>query len=197
MSTRTQKATTHPQTDEHLAVCVQCIMAHDAALPHGKSINAKRYTKATTKRIHSVTIRRMVDESPDTSWLGEYANKSTSAYSIDRAHSMDCTINRPKADAITLLINVYTHLANQYNPICGTDSPDVEDLGEAMEIIEEKIQELEKCGFVGVRAEAEIGLQNAWNPNSSTMQRITSGGLWGIESDSDFAEIEQEQLSEL
>jgi hypothetical protein len=41
-------------------------------------------------KILSVTIRRMVDESPDTSWLGEYSQKQTSAYSIDRAHSEDC-----------------------------------------------------------------------------------------------------------
>jgi hypothetical protein len=41
-------------------------------------------------KILSVTIRRMVDESPDTSWMGEYSQKQTSAYSIDRAHSEDC-----------------------------------------------------------------------------------------------------------
>jgi hypothetical protein len=41
-------------------------------------------------KILSVTIRRVVDESPDTSWMGEYSQKQTSAYSIDRAHSEDC-----------------------------------------------------------------------------------------------------------
>lgn len=43
-----------------------------------------------TKRILSVTIKRMIDESPDTSYLGEYSNRSTSEFSIDRAHSEDC-----------------------------------------------------------------------------------------------------------
>lgn len=32
----------------------------------------------------------MVDDSPDTSWLGEYSNRPTSEFSIDRAHSSDC-----------------------------------------------------------------------------------------------------------
>ena len=45
------------------------------------------------KRIHKVTIKRTVDDSPDTSWLGEYSNDSASDYSIDRKHSLDCPIN--------------------------------------------------------------------------------------------------------
>jgi hypothetical protein len=59
---------------------------------------------------------------------------------------------------------------------------------------------------MGCRADADVSLTvNATNYQgkpyeSRQMQRITSGGLWGIESDSDAAylkEIEQEQLSEL
>ena len=34
--------------------------------------------------------KRMVDGSPDTSWLGEYGNSAESDYAIDRAHSTDC-----------------------------------------------------------------------------------------------------------
>jgi hypothetical protein len=30
------------------------------------------------KRILSIKIKHMVDDSPDTSWLGEYSNKPTS-----------------------------------------------------------------------------------------------------------------------
>ena len=45
------------------------------------------------KRIAKVTIKRMTDESPDTSYLGEYSNTATSAFSIDREHSLDCPIN--------------------------------------------------------------------------------------------------------
>jgi hypothetical protein len=48
-------------------------------------------------------------------------------------------------------------------------------------------------GFIGIRAEAEIVAHGV-------CQTITSGGLWGIESDSDrsyLSEIEQEELQEL
>jgi hypothetical protein len=47
--------------------------------------------------------------------------------------------------------------------------------------------------FIGIRASASIRVGNF-------LQSITSGGLWGIESDSDkpyLKEIEDEQLSEL
>jgi hypothetical protein len=45
------------------------------------------------KRIAKVTIKRLADESPDTSYLGEYSNAATSDFSIDREHSLDCPIN--------------------------------------------------------------------------------------------------------
>jgi len=45
------------------------------------------------KRIHKVIIKRTIDDSPDTSWLGEYSNESASDYSIDRKHSLDCLVN--------------------------------------------------------------------------------------------------------
>jgi hypothetical protein len=42
------------------------------------------------KRILSVTIKRMVDDSPDTSWLGEYSRTPANEFAIDRAHAEDC-----------------------------------------------------------------------------------------------------------
>jgi hypothetical protein len=47
------------------------------------------------KRILSVVIAKQVDESPDTSHMGEYSDKITSRYSIDRTHSLDCPNNDP------------------------------------------------------------------------------------------------------
>ncbi len=50
--------------------------------------------KQTGKRILSVTLKRMIDDSPDTSMLGEYSSRMESDYySIDRAHSLDCIEN--------------------------------------------------------------------------------------------------------
>lgn len=78
-----------------------------------------------SKRIHSVTIKRMYDESPDTSWLGEYANSSTSEFSIDRAHDEDCpqqTFNKPTEtiETIELLERIMVHIRNVKDAHCGT-----------------------------------------------------------------------------
>lgn len=45
------------------------------------------------KRIAKVTVKRMTDESPDTSYLGEYSNRAETDYAIDRRHSIDCPVN--------------------------------------------------------------------------------------------------------
>ena len=45
------------------------------------------------KRIAKVRLKRLTDESPDTSYLGEYSNRAESDYAIDRRHSLDCPVN--------------------------------------------------------------------------------------------------------
>lgn len=43
------------------------------------------------KRIHKVVIKRMFDDSPDTSNLDEYSGHPTSGqFAIDRSHGEDC-----------------------------------------------------------------------------------------------------------
>lgn len=66
-----------------------------------------------SKRILSVTIKRMVDESPDTSWLGEYSNRASSEFSIDRAHDSDCPYftKDPSTQAgHEMLSSIWTHI---------------------------------------------------------------------------------------
>jgi hypothetical protein len=46
-----------------------------------------------TKRISKVTIKRMTDTDPDTSYLGHYSDRAKTDYAIDRRHSLDCPIN--------------------------------------------------------------------------------------------------------
>lgn len=57
----------------------------------------------------------------------------------------------------------------------------------------------EDWSYIGIRAQAEIGLPSRF-PDSLTIQRISSGGLWGIESDSDkeyIASVAADELSDL
>jgi len=214
------------------------------------------------KRILSVTLKRMVDESPDTSWLGEYSSRSTSEFSIDRAHSEDCAGVLPSAqDAKKTLEHVQQTIGDlhndvlaKYNGTLANEKLDAEKgaLDEAYDVVGELIEDIDACDcggrgdmergeyryfnpsfnyvdkqgkalpentpeevrkyvrqdyermeslnrgdwcFIGIKAEAEV-----WNPSTQVVQRIHSGGLWGIESDSEasyFEEVEQEELSNL
>src|SRR5580692_11962971 len=45
------------------------------------------------KRISHVTIKRMNDDNPDTSYLGEYSDRAKTDYAVDRRHSIDCPVN--------------------------------------------------------------------------------------------------------
>jgi hypothetical protein len=77
-------------------------------------------TKQSMKRIHKVTIKRMIDESPDTSWLGEYSNSAESEYSIDRGHDLDCIAqpyNHPTGEASDHLQNAIEYLEEQYEEL--------------------------------------------------------------------------------
>jgi hypothetical protein len=47
-------------------------------------------------------------------------------------------------------------------------------------------------GFIGIKAHAQVQTNGI-----STIQTIHSGGLWGVETDSYFAEIEKDELADL
>jgi len=198
------------------------------------------------KRILSVTVKRMVDESPDTSWLGEYSQRKTSEFSIDREHSLDCVVNSPNEVGQQWIERIRKQVVND----CSVWSPE-EVLDATYDTLDECSDALYECDcdgrgdmgrgeyryfnpsfnyvdknghalpentpeevrkyvrqdyermeagnrgdwcMLGVAAEAEV-----WNPVSQVVQRIHSGGLWGIESDSGdyIAEEEKNQLAEL
>lgn len=208
-----------------------------------------------SKRILSVTIKRMVDDSPDTSWLGEYSDTRTSEFSIDRMHSDDCMSQEVNHKvAVDQLERIIFHL-NEWRRIAAdnAESTDWESLDEALDTCAHLQDELTECDcgghqvssreyryfnpsfnyvdkhgnalpentpdevrkyvqqdyermeslnngswcFVGVRAEAKIGIPQG---ESYLIQELTSGGLFGIESDSEDSYIkgeEQNQLAEL
>lgn len=206
------------------------------------------------KRISKVTIKRMTDNDPDTSYLGEYSDRAKSDYAIDRKHSADCQSlehnHREGLEQLERAIayletvrqlgeppqNVYWAAADESQDLlidlqreleeCDCDergdmergeyryfNGKVENYkGEMPETIREYIlrdyERMERLHhgdwcYIGIRAEAEIAVSNDPHKRTNTtwtVQEITSGGLWGIESDSDasyLGEIEEEELSEL
>ena len=206
-------------------------------------LKAKR--NPAKNRILKVTIKRMVDDSPDTSWLGEYSNHATSDFSIDRAHAEDCdslipdTDERPdlphdedctyrlsngvaecscEKDCIPHCCdcgergdmgrNEYRYFNPSFNYVDkngkATDTP--ENVREYARRDYERMERLnagDGC-FIGIRAEAECRFpymtEGRGGRTYFNTQILTSGGLWGIESDSGHAyleSVEQDELADL
>lgn len=133
------------------------------------------------KCVDSITIEWLDDESPDASYLGEYSNEATSPAAIDRKERGDMGRGEFR----------YFNPAMTGDETGNPDSP------------EQDYQRMESLNrgdwsFLGCRAVAEVSYP--CGNGSRRLQRFTSGGLWGIESDNDAsykAEVEQGQLDEL
>ena len=137
------------------------------------------------KKISKITVKRIADDSPDTSWLGEYSNKPNSEYSIDR---------KERGDQGSREYQYFNLPFENYKGI-----PKKEIL-KYCEQDYERIESFNKGNwyFLGIKVEAEI--QTSKNGKEWLINRISSGGLFGIESDSEssyFEEIEKEQINEL
>lgn len=204
-----------------------------------------------TKRILSITCKRLDDTAPDTSYLGEYSYSRTSEFSIDRRHTVDCASQEYNRDTVNSLERAISHL-NSLRDSEGQPMISQHDcnLSDAIDLIVDAQDELMECdcdgwgdagrrgyeyfnpssnyvdasgnprdgltadevkryvlsdyqrmeglrngdwGYIGVRAEAEIVVDGI-------SQTVTSGGLWGIESDSDaehLASVDRDELADL
>jgi len=109
----------------------------------------------TAKRILSVKIIRQVDECPDTSYLGEYSNRATSDYSIDRRHSEDCaSVKQETKDAKAKLerIGAYLDKLRIEAGQPGTEqSSEWEHLDEATDIVDALAEDMTECDCGGHR----------------------------------------------
>jgi hypothetical protein len=210
------------------------------------------------KRILSVTIKHMMDDSPDTSYLGEYSTKRTSEYSIDRRHSEDCASVNPQAIEAKEKLERVASWVNELRTGNGSEEQDAEweSLDAATECLEQLQEDVIECDcgghqvssreceyfnpsdnyqgcepdeirkyvrqdydrmeslnnedwyYLGIRADAEIGIpihssyvvedkSGKRTEHTYQTQKITSGGLWGIESDSDASYIKSVETDEL
>ena len=175
-----------------------------------------------SKRILSITIKRMVDTDPDTSWMGEYSNKRTSEFSIDREHAVGCAFqtyadvgkNDDKMETADRLCDCgengdklrgeYQYFNPSFNyvdkagkPVSGNTPEEVRKYTLQDYNRMESLNSQQWC-FLGILAEAKVGTSE--QQGCVLCQTLTSGGLWGIESDSDKAylqSVESEQLDEL
>jgi len=130
------------------------------------------------KRILSVRVMRDVDTDPDLSWLGEYGSTPRGEHVIDRQERGDQSRGTYR----------YFTPAMTGDESGNPDSPE-QDYSRM-----EAYNRGDWC-MLGIWVEAEVQLAH-----HGVIQRIRSGGLWGVESDSGLeylASVEHEELAAL
>lgn len=161
----------------------------------------------TGKRILEVKIVREIDIDPDTSYLGEYSDRASTEFAIVRRgygrenqfrYFNAATIEPCQFEAGMTSEQMEQRKAQWRKEMHENARADYDRM---------EAYTNENWRYIGVRAEAKIVIQRDIQSNLQRelhnlepIQTITSGGLWGIESDSDrsyFAEVESEELSEL
>lgn len=132
------------------------------------------------KKINKITIKYLPDYDADLSYLGTFDNEQKSEYAIN--HEPD-----------------NSRVFNWFNPQETTgDTP--RNLRKYAKQNYERIMQYERGNWsmYGIKAEAKIATDAGYE--SWLLNEITSGGLWGLESDMDdasFKQVEDEQLDEL
>lgn len=171
------------------------------------------------KEIRSITMHRVGDNDPDLSYLGEYSNSpgehAIAVFGPEQGDETHC--NLCEGSSPILFHDGEWHHGTfrtilddgdfDHDPVPNDDyhggrayepgkyryfNPANPEYGRA-DFERMEAYNNDGWGMVGVYAEASITV-------AGLIQTVQSGGLWGIESDSDpsyFAEIEKEQLSEL
>lgn len=181
--------------------------------------------------IEKVWIERVIDDSPDTSFLGEYTDEKSDWVicrhcgefvaiaeednkeideieneiidleneEIYEAADNSKEIKELKDKLDNLILHDYPHNSREYNYFKPYAGGEPEGSGDYITYGKQDFKRMESLNngnwcFIGIIAKAEIRTKNG------TSQTITSGGLWGIESDSGESELDQvgkEQLEGL
>jgi hypothetical protein len=139
-----------------------------------KKMQAKKAKLIPKNKILSVTVKRVLDNDPDTSWLGEYSNRPTSEYSIDRAHAEDCAsvslaakqTSETLEHAQQTVGEMYNAVLAQYNGTLANEKLDQEReaLDEAYDLLGSLADEVVECDC-NERGNMERGQYRYFNPS--------------------------------
>jgi hypothetical protein len=144
-------------------------------------------------RIESITIEHIYDDNPDSSYLGKYSDQ----WQVGAIKRYNAGWNEYKY--FIPAISYKEHWKDLHK--MGYSKGNCDYLARSYNYQDyrrmERLNNGDWC-YIGIRAKAEVSYPIFGN--SHRLEHFTSGGLYGIESDSDnsyIKEIEQEQLDDL
>jgi hypothetical protein len=165
--------------------------------------------KTTKVTIDKVSIKHIVDKYPDISWIGEYTDDIDKGIIVrdlgqfyeklpaEMERDVDGRFYKKGEPELPSRGREY----RGFKPYAGGEKIGTKNYYKYGMQDWKRMEALERGNFcfIGIMAEAEVSYPID-GTNSRRIEYFTSGGLWGIESDSDakyIEEIEQEQIDEL
>lgn len=151
-------------------------------------------------KIESIKVKHVIDECPDLSWLGEFTSDYQDTDDIKRGSVFEHDKgNHRTHDFFVPAISVQEHRKGLQK--MGYSKGESERLARSYcKADYDRMLALEagEFCFIGIMAEACISYPTG-NNGDRRLEWLSSGGLWGIESDSDdyLKEVEKEQLEDL
>ena len=148
------------------------------------------------KKIGNVKILHTDDNDPDLSRLGEYTDRLTTGIIVRYFDKFYEDLSDDELENIPERSNEY----RGFKPSTDSNDPKDKDYKKYSLQNYHRMEDINNgnVGFIGISVKAEI---LTWSDSKNWLiNEISSGGLWGIESDGGaeyLKEIEQEEISEL
>jgi len=152
-------------------------------------------------RIESIVIQQILDECPDTSHLGEFTGRNQDGDDLKRGSVFEHDKgNNRTLDYFVPMMSVEEHRKGLVK--MGYSKGQAEEMSRSYcKADYERILALDRGDFcyIGIKAKAVVSIPIPNNPGCVRLETLTSGGLWGVESDSgDYLdEVAQEELNDL
>jgi len=150
-------------------------------------------------KIESVTIKHIIDDCPDVSWLGEFTSDYQDSSDIKRGSVFEHDKGNSRThDFFVPAISVNEH-RNDLQKM-GYSKGESERLARSYCQLEyDRMLALENGDFCFIGITAEAVVSYPIDNGSRRLETLSSGGLWGIESDGGnyLQEVEQEEIDNL
>lgn len=153
----------------------------------------------SNKQIESITLKQELDTDPDLSYLGEYV-KQPDAGVVDRRTGKLWEELSEEEQEESLDHARHSRSLEFFKPYAGGEKPWSEHYRTYAMQDFKRMEAYENGNWccIGISAVANVSIE--LGKDTRKLDTLTSGGLWGIESDAGeehLEEIRQEQLSEL